>query len=129
QPHILHVHAAKAGMLGRLASRTVRPRPAVVYTPHGGAFHEVFGGLRNRVYAGLERAVAPLADVVINVSHYSTRVFAEKTGLANDRLRTIHNGVALPAQPAPAVSARLRHDLNLPPDGLAVAVIAQPNPN
>lgn len=129
RPQILHLHAAKAGMLGRIASRALRPRPAVVYTPHGGAFHDVFGSIRNRAFALLERTVVPLTDMVINVSEYSTHVYAAKTGVRPHRLRTIHNGVSLPGQPDPAAVAHFRSQLELPNDCFAIAVVAQLNPN
>lgn len=93
RPHLLHLHAAKAGMLGRLSALLVLPRPKIIYSPHGGSFHDVYGNVGNNISIMLEKLMSPLTDAVINVSNYSSQVYRQKVGLSNEKVVTIYNGV------------------------------------
>lgn len=60
RPHIVHTHTAKAGTVGRLAAilaRDARP-PVLVHTFHGHVLRGYFGPVKNRVFLGIERALA-----------------------------------------------------------------------
>ncbi len=129
QPGLLHLHGAKAGMLGRMAMGFVRPRPAVVYTPHGGSFHDVYGPLRNRLFAWLESLALPVTDTVINVSDYSTRVFIEKTRAPRRKLVTIHNGVAPPPTLPAWQGEKVRVALAIPTDAFMLSMVGLMNAN
>ena len=59
---VLHLHASKAGALGRVARLGLRSRPRVVFTPHGWSW--LVGGSLAPAYRAFERATAPLADVI-----------------------------------------------------------------
>ena len=63
---VLHLHASKAGALGRMARLGLRRRPRVVFTPHGWSW--LVGGSLAPAYRAFERATAPLADVIVAVS-------------------------------------------------------------
>jgi glycosyltransferase involved in cell wall biosynthesis len=91
RPDLVHAHSSKAGAIARLA-RAAYPRTPVVYTPHGYAFAGSFADERERrVYRELERALAPLATVVLCVCEAERRL-AAAVGRA-DRTRVVHNGV------------------------------------
>ena len=66
------LHCAKAGVLGRLAARTLRI-PAL-FTAHGWSFGEGVPGFRRRLYRWLERGAAPLGDRIIVVCDGDRRV-------------------------------------------------------
>ena len=68
RPDLVHTHTAKAGMLGRLAALTMRPRPIIVHTYHGHVLEGYFGRMRNAFYRGLERAQGRISDALIGVS-------------------------------------------------------------
>jgi glycosyltransferase involved in cell wall biosynthesis len=129
RPDVLHLHGAKAGMLGRLAVHLGWSRPRVVYTPHGGSFHDSFGAARNRVFSLLETAVLHVTDAVIHVSEHSARVYAAKTGAPAAKLVTIHNGVSVPSRSDGRDAAQLRSDLGVGPDATLLVVVALLNEN
>lgn len=68
RPAIVETHTAKAGMLGRLAALTRRPRPIVIHTYHGHVLRGYFGALKTRVFRAIERVLARVSDRLIAVS-------------------------------------------------------------
>lgn len=100
---LLHLHGAKAGLVGRMAARTVEPRPAVVYTVHNQVLPR--GGLSKRVLNVLERRLARETDRVITVSRCLEREVGTRHKLGAERTVTIHNGVEIDA-PLPRNHAR-----------------------
>jgi glycosyltransferase involved in cell wall biosynthesis len=67
QPSVVHTHAAKAGLLGRLAARLAGV-PVVVHTYHGHVLRGYFGPVKTAVFRSLEALMSPLSDVLIAVS-------------------------------------------------------------
>ena len=99
RPDLIHAHSSKAGALARVA-RAAAPRIPVVYTPHGYAFAGYFESERERrLYRGMERALAPLATIVLCVCEFERRL-AASVGPAR-RTRVVHNGIP-PVAPGPA---------------------------
>jgi glycosyltransferase involved in cell wall biosynthesis len=107
RPALVHAHSSKAAAVGRLA-RPAFPRTPLVYTPHGYAFAGFFESERERArYRAAERALAPLASLVLCVCE-AERQLAASVG-PERRTRVVHNGVPEP-EPAPVHPqvARLR---------------------
>jgi glycosyltransferase involved in cell wall biosynthesis len=67
RPHVLHTHASKAGLLGRVAAVLGRV-PVVVHTYHGHVLRGYFGRLRTLAFRGAERVLAAASDAVVAVS-------------------------------------------------------------
>ncbi len=80
QPDVVHTHSAKAGILGRFAAYSLRPKtkdsrpktPAVVHTIHGLAFHPYQSRWLNKFYIVIERAAAKRTDFFISVADAMT---------------------------------------------------------
>jgi glycosyltransferase involved in cell wall biosynthesis len=107
RPALVHAHSSKAAAIGRLA-RPAFPGTPLVYTPHGYAFAGFFESARERArYRAVERALAPLASLVLCVCEAERRL-AASVG-PERRTRVVHNGVPEP-EPAPVHPevARLR---------------------
>lgn len=107
RPGLVHAHSSKAGALARIA-RPAFPRTPLVYTPHGYAFEGHFeSAAERRRFRAAERALAPLASIVLCVCEAERRL-AASIG-AGRRTRMVHNGVPppAPAPPHPALE-RLR---------------------
>lgn len=67
-PDVVHTHTAKAGLLGRLAALTIRPRPRLVHTFHGHVFHSYFGRCKAWFYLQMERWLSRFTDAVVAIS-------------------------------------------------------------
>ena len=74
QPHIVHTHMAKAGLLGRLAAtaynltRGSAPRARIVHTYHGHVLEGYFGATTSAAIVSLERLLARASDAIIAIS-------------------------------------------------------------
>lgn len=114
---LVHVHSAKAGVLGRLAAWL--SRVPVVYSPHCFPFVGEFSALREVVARSIERALAPLADAIVCVSD-SERRDALAAGIRDLRLHVVHNG----SQPCPEGVEPDPALLRLRGDGTLAAAVA-----
>ena len=84
-PDIVHTHSAKAGILGRFAADVIKPRPKVVHTIHGLAFHPYQSQLVNKFYIAIEKATAKKTDTFISVADAMTqKALAAGIGTADD---------------------------------------------
>ncbi|MFP5471266.1 MAG: glycosyltransferase, partial [Bacteroidia bacterium] len=67
KPHIVHTHASKAGLVGRLAAIHSNV-PIIVHTFHGHVFHSYFGRLKTFVFKSIERYLAKKSTKIIAIS-------------------------------------------------------------
>ncbi len=67
KPHIIHTHAAKAGLVGRLVAIYCRT-PIILHTFHGHVFHNYFGKLKTTFYILLERFLAKWSTGIVTIS-------------------------------------------------------------
>lgn len=91
RPDLLAVHSAKAGILGRLAGRSLRI-PSVL-TAHGWTFGPGIPVVQAAVYRQVERLVGPFSSKIIAVSEFDRRLGLEAGIVTGDRLVTVHNGM------------------------------------
>jgi glycosyltransferase involved in cell wall biosynthesis len=91
RPDLIAAHSSKAGILGRLAGRSLRV--PVVFTVHGWAFTPGVPPLQAAVYRQAERLVAPLATKFITVSEYDRQLGLAARIAGADRMVTVHNGM------------------------------------
>jgi glycosyltransferase involved in cell wall biosynthesis len=102
-PDLVSTHSSKAGVLGRLAARSLGL--PVIFTAHGWAFTPGSPPKTAALYRLVERSVARLAARIITVSDFD-RDLAIREGVTEPgRVVTIHNGVpdvepTLQAQPS-----------------------------
>jgi len=67
KPHIVHTHASKTGVVGRLAAHKEKV-PVIIHTFHGHVFHSYFGKAKTAIYKNVERRMAKKSDVIIAIS-------------------------------------------------------------
>jgi glycosyltransferase involved in cell wall biosynthesis len=102
---VIHVHSAKAGFLGRLASAARRAGRACVFTPHGWSFWAA-AGAEARLYVALERLAARWCHAIVTLSS-AERAAGLDAGIGRpEQYRVIPNGVELerfelPRDPVP----------------------------
>lgn len=95
RPEIVHTHTAKAGMLGRLAALSVRPRPVIVHTYHGHVLEGYFDAVRNALYRGIERALARVSDLLIGVSDATVSDLVRLRIAKREKFRVVPVGLDL----------------------------------
>jgi glycosyltransferase involved in cell wall biosynthesis len=101
RPDLVTAHSSKAGVLGRLAGRSLRI--PVVLTVHGWSFTPGIPALQAAVYRQIERCVGPLASRIITVSEFDRQLALAARVAAEERVVTVHNGM-------PDVPLELRAD-------------------
>ena len=101
RPELIAAHSSKAGILGRLAGRSLRV--PVVFTAHGWAFTPGVSPASAALYRRVERLVGPLASAIITVSEYDRQLGLAARIAPADRIVTVHNGM-------PDIAPHLRAD-------------------
>lgn len=111
RPDLLTTHSSKAGIIGRLAGRSLGI-PAL-FTAHGWAFTPGIPLVQAAVYRQIERFAGPLSSRIITVSEFDRRLALESGITAADRLVAVHNGI-------PDVPLSLRADPGRSPPRLVM---------
>ena len=99
---VVHGHGAKGGAYARLLAMLCKV--SAVYTPHGGAVHNMFGKLEGFVYTLAEKVFLPMTDRLVFESKYSARAYFNKVGKQPPNWTVNHNGISLPAAREPEKS-------------------------
>jgi len=81
KPDIVHTHASKAGLLGRLAAKKMGVK-IIVHTFHGHVFHSYFGKLKTNIFRNLEKFLAKRTDKIIAISNIQKQELSEKYKIA-----------------------------------------------
>ena len=68
KPNIIHTHAAKSGLLGRIAALFYYKKIKVVHTYHGNVFEGYFSNFKNRILLFIERFLATKSTKIIAIS-------------------------------------------------------------
>ena len=96
RPDVVHTHAAKAGMLGRLAALTAgRSRPVLVHTYHGHVLTGYFGPVRNAVYRTIERVLGRATDCLVGVGQATVDELVALRVAPRSRFRVVRLGLEL----------------------------------
>jgi glycosyltransferase involved in cell wall biosynthesis len=114
---LLHVHGARAALFGRLAAASLgERRPRIVYTIHGFAAPH-YPPPRRQILLGVERALAPLVDQFIAVSHDEKNALVTAGVARPDQVSVVWNGIDVARfQTSRVDAATLRAELGLPVD-------------
>ena len=91
RPDIVHVHSSKAGVVGRLAARSLSL--PVVFTAHGWAFTEGVSVKRQKLYRWIESQLSKISNKIITVSEYDRQLAISQNVAGEHTLITVHNGV------------------------------------
>jgi glycosyltransferase involved in cell wall biosynthesis len=107
RPDLVHLHSSFAGVRGRLAVLSCRPRPAVAYCAHGWSFAIETARWKRSLYAGVERVLARMTDAIINISAAENRD-SVAAGIDAAKCVVVPNGIVPMAPPADERSAKSR---------------------
>jgi len=67
KPDVVHTHAAKAGVIGRLAAEACNV-PVIIHTFHGHVFHSYFNKWQTNVFIHIERYLARKSTGIVAIS-------------------------------------------------------------
>jgi glycosyltransferase involved in cell wall biosynthesis len=121
QADILHMHGAKAALIGRLAALMSNRKPALVCTVHN--FVEPANYLVNAAYRHLEQRLASRTDRYITVSDALARQLKERMAIGPDKIVTVYNGLSPLKQQLTRTAARKQ--LELPEHAVVIGTIAR----
>jgi glycosyltransferase involved in cell wall biosynthesis len=93
-PHVLHIHSAKAGLVGRLAVLMLPKKPKVVFTAHSFIFDERTSSIKRKVFSFVEKMLARHTDGIISVSNALKRELVDTMGVDPDKIAVIPNGIS-----------------------------------
>jgi glycosyltransferase involved in cell wall biosynthesis len=126
RPSLVHTHMAKAGMIGRVAALSVRPRPPTIHTYHGHVLQGYFGPTQQRAFLEIERALAKRSDALIAVSpEIRDELLDLGVGRAS-QYQVIPVGIDLePYLAATSRQHRLHAAMNVAPNVPVVAVVGR----
>jgi glycosyltransferase involved in cell wall biosynthesis len=91
QPHLIHCHSAKAGILGRLVA--ARLKVPCVYTVHGWGFGSGRKPIIGFILRCLEHYLKWITSHFIAVSESDRQVGISRLGIGIDGITTIRNGI------------------------------------
>ena len=97
RPQLIAVHSSKAGILGRLAGRSLGI--PTLLTAHGWNFTPGISPVPAAAYRLIERSAGPLASRIITVSEFDRRLALDARITTEDRIVTVHNGMPDIASP------------------------------
>jgi glycosyltransferase involved in cell wall biosynthesis len=124
RPQVVHTHAAKAGLLGRLAARAAGV-PVVVHTYHGHVLRGYFGPAQTAFYRRLEALMAGWSDALVTVSAEVKRDLVELGVARSDRFRVVPLGLELEALSGELPRGVLRRERGIPDDAPLIGMVGR----
>ena len=123
---LVHSHMAKAGTVGRVASRLSRRRPVTVHTFHGHVLEGYFGRYVERAFVEVERRLARTTDALVAVSQ-EVRDQLLDLGIGDlERFRVIPLGFELDdLLSVSAPSGQLRSAVGVSPETPLVGIVGR----
>jgi glycosyltransferase involved in cell wall biosynthesis len=121
---LVHTHASKAGIVGRLAAHLAGV-PVVVHTAHGWSFNRTQPSGTRRAFVALERLAAPVTDRLITVSR-NNRDEGLALGIGRElQYEVVRSGIDAEAFRRPARGRdAVRAELGLEPHHVLVGTVA-----
>lgn len=92
RPEVVHTHSGKAGLLGRMAARSLRV-PAIVHTVHGAPFHDYQSGGARAAFCWCERYAAHRCDALVSVADAMTDLLVANHVAPREMFTTVYSGM------------------------------------
>ena len=93
QPHIVHTHGFKSGLLGRIAAYRANV-PVIIHTYHGHLFHSYYNKTISQFIAFIERKLATISTRIIAISPHQAYELATVYRIAPlSKISTIFIGI------------------------------------
>ena len=121
---VVHTHASKAGILGRIAAWKEHV-PFVVHTVHGNAFGPFASRLQNFLYIHLERMAAKRCHKIFTVAQAMIEQGINANIAPRGKYKVVYSGMDLDAFASAKPDAELRSKLGIPEGAPVVGTIAR----
>ena len=92
QPNVVHTHSAKAGILGRIAAKSLDV-PAIVHGVHGAPFYPYQNPLVRNFYKWCERYAAKKCDALISVADAMSELMIQANVAPAEKFHTVYSGM------------------------------------
>jgi glycosyltransferase involved in cell wall biosynthesis len=124
RPQIVHTHAAKAGLLGRVAARLAGV-PVVVHTYHGHVLRGYFGPAKTEAFRSLERLLGRVTDALIAVSAGVKQELVDLGVADGPRFRVVALGLELESLAGTLPRGGLRRERAIPDDAPLIGMVGR----
>ncbi len=127
KPDIVHTHAAKAGLIGRMAAETCNV-PVILHTFHGHVFHSYFNKLQTESFILIERYLAKKSTGIIAISESQRNELVNVYKICEEaKVETIPLGLNLDAFLEDPVKKResFRKRFSIQDDEVAIGIIGR----
>lgn len=127
RPDIVHTHAAKSGVIGRLAADACKV-PVILHTFHGHVFHSYFSKFKTNTFIQIERYLARRSTGIIAISDTQKHELANVYNICEEeKIKKIPLGLDLDKfQVNPEVKrAEFRQQFKLNADDIVIGIIGR----
>jgi glycosyltransferase involved in cell wall biosynthesis len=127
KPDIVHTHASKAGLIGRLAAKRLKV-PVIVHTFHGHVFHSYFGRSKTDFFKRIERYLAKISTGIIAISYIQKKELTEEHKIvAKEKVTVIPLGFELQKFVENFAQRRkaTREEYKISDDEVAIAIVGR----
>lgn len=127
QPDVVHTHASKPGVVGRLAA-SVEGVPAIVHTFHGHTFNSYFNNLTSNFYINTERFLARKSSAIVAISNTQKKELVEDFKIGpEEKFRMIQLGLDLDKFTInqEAKREKFRNEFGVAKDEIAIGIIGR----
>ncbi len=127
KPDIVHTHASKAGMLGRLAAINTNV-PIIIHTFHGHVFHSYFNAYKTQLFKEIERKLANKSSKIIAISEKQQYELSEVYKIAEkDKFSVIPLGFDLTKfhENIDYKRIKFRKEYKIANDEIAIAIVGR----
>jgi glycosyltransferase involved in cell wall biosynthesis len=121
---VVHTHASKAGILGRLAASKCGV-PLVVHTVHGQAFHAYQSAWKNKLYILAEKIAARHCHKIYAVAQAMIEQCVQAGVAPREKYQVVYSGMDLQAFLNARPEESLREKLSLPAGTPVIGKIAR----
>lgn len=128
KPNIIHTHAAKSGLLGRLASLFYYKKVKVVHTYHGNVFEGYFSNFKNRILLFIERFLAKKSTKIIAISKLQSHDLIYKYKICEkEKIEIVPLGFDLYrfTENTNSKRAKLRKEFNVKDDIILITIVGR----
>ena len=127
RPDIVHTHAAKSGVIGRLAADACNV-PVILHTFHGHVFHSYFSKFKTNTFIQIERYLARRSTGIIAISDTQKHELANVYHICKEeKIKKIPLGLDLDKFDIHQNEkrAQFRNDFSLTPDDICIGIIGR----